>query len=141
MEGEANWEGNYEIEPKIQRFIGPKQFFAAYLGGDISSEKEKTERGNTIIEEQVVTLGIRYFLPMHLWADLRIDHEGNFQLAVEREEIPITQRWRIGGSFEYDLIDEWEYTVNSFYILSKHTALSVNYDSQFGFGGGMILVY
>lgn len=143
VEGEANWKGNYEIEPKIQRFIGPKQFFAAYLGGEISREEEENVETGTITNsnKQVATLGIRYFLPMHLWTDLRVDHEGNFQLAVEREEIPITQRWRIGGSFEYDLKDDWEYQINTFYILSKHTAVSVNYDSEFGFGGGMIMVY
>ncbi|MEX2591595.1 MAG: multicopper oxidase domain-containing protein [Anditalea sp.] len=143
VEGEANWEGNYEIEPRIQRFIGPKQFFTAYVGAEISREEEENaETGNiTMIDEQVATLGIRYFLPMHLWTDLRIDHEGNFQLAVEREEIPITQRWRIGGALKYDLKDDWEYTINTFYIVSKYTALSVNYDSEFGFGGGMILVY
>ena len=143
VEGEANWEGAYQIEPKVQRFIWPKQFFAAYLGAEISREEEKnTETGyTTMINEQVATLGVRYFLPMHLWADLRVDHQGNLQLAVEREEIPITQRWRIGGSFEYDLKDDWEYTVNTFYIVTKYTALSVNYDSEFGLGGGILIVY
>ncbi len=119
------------------------EFFTAYVGAEISREEEENaETGNiTMIDEQVATLGIRYFLPMHLWTDLRIDHEGNFQLAVEREEIPITQRWRIGGALKYDLKKDWEYTINTFYIVSKYTALSVNYDSEFGFGGGMILVY
>jgi CopA family copper-resistance protein len=142
VETEANWKGNFEIEPKIQHFIGPKQFFAAYLGGEISREEEDTESGNvTMIDKQVATLGVRYFLPMHLWTDFRMDHEGNFQLAVEREEIPITQRWRIGGSVKYDLKDEWEYTINTFYIVSKYTALSVNYDNEVGFGGGIMIVY
>ena len=143
LEGEANWHGNFEIEPKVQRFIGPKQYFAAYLGGQISREKEEnTETGNTfMVDEQVATLGVRYLLPMSLWADFRVNHEGNFQLEVEREEIPITQRWRIGGSFEYDLKDEWDYMVNTFYIVTKYTALSANYDSEFGFGGGILIVY
>ncbi|MEX2336815.1 MAG: multicopper oxidase domain-containing protein [Fulvivirga sp.] len=143
VEGEANWEGTFEIEPKIQRFIGPKQFFAAYVGAEVSREEEEdTETGGTkMTDRQVATLGIRYFLPMSLWADLRVDHEGNFQLAIEREEIPITQRWRIGGSFEYDLKDDWEYTVRTFYIVTKYTALSINYDSEFGFGGGVLIVY
>lgn len=142
-EGKADWHGNYESEPKIQRFFGPRQFFAAYLGGEFSKvEKENAETGNLFKEEeQVATAGIRYFLPMSLWADLRVDHQGNFQVALEREDIPITQRWRIGASLEYDLKDDWEYTVNTFYILNKYIALSANYDNEYGFGGGLMIVY
>jgi hypothetical protein len=85
--------------------LGLNNFFAAYVGGEISREEEEdTETGGTkMTDRKVATLGMRYFLPMSLWAELRVDHEGNFQLTVEREEIPIMQRWRIGGSFEYVL--------------------------------------
>ena len=142
VEGEADWKGNIEIEPKIQRFIGPKQFFTAYLGGEYSREEESSETGKRIYsEEKLATLGLRYFLPMALWADLRVDHKGEFKIAIEREEIPITQRLRIGGAVKYDFQEDWEYTLHTYYILSKYTALSLNYDNHYGFGGGISIVY
>ncbi len=143
VEGKSNWSGEYEIEPKVQRYFGPRQFFAAYLGGDFSRHEVKnSETGIRYKEdEQLATAGLRYFLPMSLWADLRVDHNGDFKLALEREEIPITQRWRIGASVEYDLKEDWEYTINTFYILTKYIALSANYDNEFGWGGGLLIVY
>lgn len=142
VHGESSWqETNYELKPKIQRFIGPKQFFSVYLGSEISREAETVEGSDIVQSAEVATFGIRYFMPMHLWTDLRIDHKGNFKLEVEREEIPITQRWRVGGSFEFDLKDDWEYRVSTSYIVTKYTALSISYHSELGFGGGVAFIY
>ena len=142
VHGETSWqETNYEVKPKIQKFIGPRQFFAVYLGSEISKESQTVEGNDVVQSVEVATFGVRYFLPMHLWTDLRIDHKGNFKLEVEREEIPITQRWRVGGSFEYDLKDDWEYRFSTSYIVTKYTALSINYHSELGFGAGVTLIY
>ncbi|MDX5347983.1 MAG: multicopper oxidase domain-containing protein, partial [Hymenobacteraceae bacterium] len=144
LEGDGNYDGEYDAEAKLIRYIGPKQFFTVYLGGEFEGTKVKQpEAGKDKIEsENLALVGVRYFLPMHLWSDLRVDHKGKVQVELEREDLALTRKWRISGGVEYNISDnEWEYTAGTSYILGQYFALSGNYDSDYGWGAGIQFIY
>lgn len=144
IEGNGDYDGEFEAEAKLMRYIGPKQFFAPYLGTEVERE-EMPAIGDAPPEMEVNSVGLvglRYFLPMLIWSDLRIDHEGNLQLELEREDIALTKRWRLEGGVEYHFNEnKLEYTIGSSYILGQYIALSGNYDSDRGWGLGFKLIY
>jgi FtsP/CotA-like multicopper oxidase with cupredoxin domain len=144
IEGNGDYDGEFEAEAKLMRYIGPKQFFAPYLGTEVERE-EMPAIGDAPPEMEVNTVGLvglRYFLPMLIWSDLRIDHEGNVQVELEREDIALTKRWRLEGGVEYHFNEnKLEYTIGSSYILGQYIALSGNYDSDRGWGLGLKLIY
>jgi len=149
LRGEArlNYHGAYETETHLQRYLGPKQFVAVYAGTDIrnnqrdggSSPTDQPGGSKTNSKDfrQVACVGVRYFLPMLVWSDLRLDHQGNVRLQLTREGIPLTRRLRADLMANTDR----EYRIDSYYILSKYVALSGNYDSDYGWGAGLRFIY
>lgn len=144
IEGNTNYTNEIELNVKAMHYFGSKQFFIAYVGTEL--EQEET---NIISEEQVLPdakvkglVGIRYFLPMHIWSDFRTDHEGNLQIELEREDFPLTKRWRANASLEYLINqDEFRYTVGTSYILGQYFGISANYDNRYGWGAGLQIMY
>ena len=144
IEGNTDYKNEFEIEAKAMRYFGPKQFFTTYLGTEIEREEKKQISDEQIpIETEVKAIfGVRYFLPMHIWSDFRTDHEGNLQIELEREDFPLTKRWRANASVEY-LINqnEFRYTVGTSYILGQYFGISANYDSRYKWGAGLQIMY
>jgi len=145
-EGRFNYHGDYETETHFQRYLGPKQFVAVYAGTDIrnnmrnmsgSTTDQPTRRTNTKDYRQVACIGVRYFLPMLIWSDLRLDSGGKVRLQLNREGIPLTRRLRADLMANTDR----EYRVNSYYVLSKYVAVGGNYDSDYGWGAGLRIIY
>lgn len=64
-------------------------------------------------------MGVRCFLPLLVWSDLRLDHQGNVRLQLTREGIPLIRRRRTALMANTDR----EYRIDSYYILSKFVAL------------------
>ncbi len=144
LEGDGNYDGNFEAEGKYMRYIGPKQFLAPYLGAEFNSAADRhfSDVVTPTRSRALALLGVRYFLPMMVWADLRVDHHGRFQLELEREDIPLTQRWRAAAGVEYNFADqEWEYTIGTSFILGQYWGIAGNYDSEYGWGIGLRLMY
>lgn len=143
LEGDANYDGDYDIEGKWMRYFGARQFFSVYVGAETEGTKDFDPAQDKDIRERETagTFGARYLLPMLVTSDLQIDHRGQFSLELEREDIPLSKRWRMGASVKYDFDNNWEYTVGTSYILSQYWALSGNYDSDFGWGAGLHFMY
>lgn len=143
IEADADYFGAYNAEGKLMRYIDPKQFFVVYAGAEAERYKvfRAADREFTYDNEAIGVLGVRYFLPMHFWSDLRIDHNGIVQVEIEREDIPITARWHIGGGTEYNFAEGWEYRINTSYRLLRNLAVSANYDSDYGVGAGLQFIY
>ncbi|WP_166648244.1 multicopper oxidase family protein [Hymenobacter sp. UV11] len=145
----ANYHGSYETETHVQRYLGPKQFVAVYAGTDIRNNMrggantaadapgQPTRSDNSKDFRQVACVGIRYFLPLLVWSDLRLDHQGKMRLQLERDGLPITRRLRADLMVNSDR----EYRLGSSYILGKYVALAGNYDSNYGWGAGLRLIY
>lgn len=130
-----SYDGRYEIDPRFQRYLDNGQYFAAYVG----AEFEKNEKGGRLIKDgnKVAVVGLRYLLPMFIQADARISHKGRFRFTVSREDIPLSNRLYLGASYNTD--NEWQ--ADTRYVLSKYFALSASYDNQYGFGGGITILY
>ncbi len=143
IEGDANYNKEYNLEAKLMRYIDPKQFFVVYAGLETEQNYEYlvTEQRNGYKSETLGIIGVRYFLPLHFWSDLRVDHTGNFQIEIEREDIPLTKRWAMGGGVEYNFNNTWEYRVITSYRLLRNLAVSANYDSDYGLGAGLSFIY
>jgi hypothetical protein len=63
--------------------------------------------------------------------------DGYFRLQLMREDIPISKRVRAGFMLNTDK----EYMVDLRYILNKNLGFRAHYDSDMGFGGGLVLNY
>ncbi|QEE49807.1 copper oxidase [Flavobacterium alkalisoli] len=138
-----NDESGYETEAHIGRYLDNKQFLSVYTGWDFryrkTDEVETNLFGQTSTKDKrvVACLGVIYVLPWFVETDLRVDHEGKVRLQFTREDIPLTSRLRLWGSWNTD----YEYSVGSRYILTKYWSLSTHYDSDMGFGAGIALTY
>ena len=148
QEARFDWHGDYETETHLQRYLGPKQFVAVYAGldfrdnsrylnPDVQKRNEQGQRLNSKDYRQVVCVGVRYFLPLLVWSDLRLDSGGKLRLQLERDGLPITQRLRADLMVNSDR----EYTINPYYIVGKYLALSGSYDSDYGWGAGVKIIY
>ncbi len=144
LEGDTDYDGNFEIEGKAMRYLDPRQFFSAYLGVQVDGGKRMDpETGRMRNQTEGLALaGIRYFLPMMVWSDLRVDHEGRIEVQLEREDIPLTRRWRASVMGRYNFMDkDAEYTFGTSYQIGQYWGVMANYDSDYGLGAGVKLIW
>ncbi|MBB4079407.1 FtsP/CotA-like multicopper oxidase with cupredoxin domain [Lewinella aquimaris] len=144
LEGETDYDGNFEVEGKAMRYLDPRQFFSAYVGAEIDGEREMdAETGKLGTETKVLALaGVRYFLPMMIWSDLRVDHRGRLELQLEREDIPLTTRWRASAMGRYNFMEQRaEYAFGTSYQVGQYWAVVGIYDSDYGLGGGIKFIW
>jgi len=144
LEGEADYDGNFEVEAKAMRYFDPRQYFSAYVGAELEgAQMMDGETGEENLETEVVALaGVRYMLPMMVWSDLRVDHHGDLEVQLEREDIPLSSRWRASAQGRYNIMDDnFEYTFGTSYILGQYFGVEARYDSEFGLGAGIRLVW
>ena len=142
-----NKQMGYESESHIGRYLDKHQFFRAYLGWDYRYRVNPLNNPNggdnafgtknTKNDRQVICAGLIYLLPMHVSADLRVDHTGLVRLQLVREDIPISPRIRMDLMVNSDL----EFRVAARYLFTKYFAVSTHYDSDMRFGAGVTLSY
>lgn len=138
-----NDDSGYETEAHIGRYLDNKQFLAVYTGWDfryhntLDRDRNLFGQQSTQAQRAVACLGVIYVLPWFLESDLRVDHKGNVRLQFTRQDIPVTSRLRLWGSWNTD----YEYSVGSRYILTRYWSLSAHYDSDMGLGGGLAFTY
>lgn len=138
-----NYTSGYEWESHIGRYLDKNQFLLPYVGWDLRSrEKNGTDenflgRNNTKDDREVFCFGVQYTLPWFVVADFRVDHTGNVRLQITRDDIPITSRLRLWGTWNTDM----EYSIGGRYILTKYLSLSTHYDSDMKWGGGLTFTY
>ncbi len=144
LEGEADYDGNFEVEGKAMRYLDPRQFLSAYVGFEYDGEQVMDPEINreSLETEAVALAGVRYFLPMMVWSDLRVDHRGRFELQLEREDIPLTSRWRASAQGRYSFTGQsFEYTFGTSYILGQYFGVEARYDSDYGLGAGIKVMW
>jgi hypothetical protein len=138
-----NSRAGYETESHIGRYLDPKQFLFLYTGWDWryrqENEAETNIFGQSVSKDDrlAACLGLQYTLPFFIVADVRVDHTGYFRLQLERDDIAVTKRLRLWGMFNTDL----EYAAGVRYIITKYISASAHYDSDMGFGAGIIATY
>ncbi len=139
--GNGNWQGSYEAETYIRRFIDKRQYWSAYVQADNRFTIAKKDGDGNIVRnekhEDLFAVGMAYFLPMFISIDGRIDHTGNFRFQVSRRDFPVTKRVRLDAVWNTDD----EYFLGLRYVIRKNFALAGNYDSDYGWGAGIDLRY
>lgn len=133
----------YEVETRIGRYFGKKQWWFPYAGGYWSYRKgEKDEKnlfGQRIRHDRqwAATIGVRYTLPWLVVFDSRVDTYGRVRFQLERENIPLANRLRMNLMVN----TEKEYAVGLQYILLPYLSIAANYNSELKFGAGIRLMY
>lgn len=135
FEWRFNWQLDYETEFHYSRFLDNKQFLKVVVGGDI--RLREGGENNTKDNRQVAHIGLQYTLPFFIEAEARVDHTGRFRFQLSREDIALGDRLR----FNWMVNTDWEYLLGLKFIVSKHVAISTNYDSDFGWGAGLTFTY
>lgn len=133
-----NWKKSYELETRLQYFLDKRQFFSVFAGAEFERTDVKNGKKQPQTEQdKIAAAGIIYTLPFLVNAEARIDHKGNFRFQLRREDLPLTTRTRLDFSWNTDK----EYGIELRYIVAKYLAVSANYDSDYGWGAGLSIIY
>jgi len=135
----------YETETHIGRYIGKMQWIMPFIGFDArygkmcidQQEQNLFGQTNTKDKRTVFSAGINYTLPMLIMAQAEVFSDGKFRLQLERKEIPVSKRVRMGFMVNTDK----EYMVDTRYIIGKNVNVRAHYDSDMGLGIGAGLNY
>ncbi|MEA9415063.1 multicopper oxidase domain-containing protein [Flavobacterium sp. PL02] len=135
----------YETETHIGRYIGKNQWFMPFIGfdwryrkfGHDEVEKNIFGQKNTKDNRSVLSIGADYTLPWLVIAQAEVFTDGNVRFQLSREDIPISPRIRMAFMVNTDK----EYMGGLKYILTKNAGISTHYDSDMGWGFGLMLNY
>ncbi|KIC89871.1 hypothetical protein HY58_14510 [Flavihumibacter sp. ZG627] len=139
FEGRASWNGNYETETHLLRYIDKKQYLAFYIGVDYRKNKTLplANKPNSKDNRRVFDAGFYYLLPMLIRSEWRIDHTGKLRLQLERRDIPLSNNF----FFDFRVNTDREYAVGFRYMIAKPLSISTNYDSDYNWGIGLTWHY
>lgn len=134
-----------EVEAHFGRYLGGMQWWFPNVGIDWRTREEHGEspednlfrQNNTKDGRHVAHIGFQYTLPMLLVLDARIDTDGRLRAQLMREDIPLTPRLRL------DLMgnSDYEYMAGLRYVFDKSWAVRGHYDSDMGWGVGVVISY
>lgn len=130
-----SYDGRYEVTPRLERYLDNRFYLSGYIGAEFKNDT----KGGAFLrnDEQNAFVGLRYLLPLFIQTDVRISQNGKARFEIGRSDIPISNRIRLGGSWNTDK----EYRISTTYILGKNLGLSGNYDSDYGWGAGLRIMY
>lgn len=135
----CNYKDLFESEAMLRRFIDKRQYLSAFIGAD--NRREKTDvikDGKHIIgNTNLATAGLTYLLPMFIEAEGRIDNTGHVRFQLMRNDLELTRRARFSFSWNTDK----QYMLGLKYVVAKNLALLGSYDSDYGWGAGVSLIY
>ncbi|WP_133271122.1 multicopper oxidase domain-containing protein [Hymenobacter radiodurans] len=139
FEGRVNYQGNFETETHLLRYLDNRQFLAAFVGFDYRNNRTLLAEGerNTKNNRRVFDVGAYYLLPLLVRSELRLDSNGQVRLQLERTDLPLS------NNLFADLLvnTDREYNLTFRYMVSKYVSLSTNYDSDYKWGAGLTIHY
>ncbi|WP_293785650.1 multicopper oxidase domain-containing protein [uncultured Pedobacter sp.] len=135
----------FENETHIGRYIDRMQWLMPFVGFDwryrqmdiTKQESNIFGQKNTKDKRSMFSLGLAYTLPMLVVAQAEVCHDGNVRLQLMREDIPVSKRLRASFMVNSDK----EFMGGLKFITTKYMGISAHYDSDMGFGAGLILNY
>ncbi len=148
----SNWNFDHlEGSIKVGRYLGKFQWALPYVGFRTQKKHfevnhhgmpvnpKKSWFGQNVIPKNnnAFILGVQYVLPWLVTADASVDHNGKVLMELSREDIPLSRRLR--GSISVN--SDKEFNTGLSYILQKWLSISGNYDSEMGWGAGLMLTY
>lgn len=148
----SNWNFDHlEGNIKVGRYLGKFQWALPYVGFRTQKKHfeathhgmpvntKKSWFGQSVIPKnnKAFIVGVQYVLPWLVTADASVDHNGKVLMELSREDIPLSRRLR--GSISVN--SDKEFNTGLSYILQKWLSISGNYDSEMGWGAGLMLTY
>ena len=141
---ESDYIRNSEVEFSYNRYLN--DWVRVYAG--VSSENEIPDSYAAF--NTVGLVGVKYFTPYMFNVDVSIDHQLRPRVRIDKE-ILLFPRFFVEGEYEYradfgwvnDLEDntsfegEDEWLIRASYILSRNFSIQANYNSHYGWGGGL----
>ncbi len=135
----------YESETHIGRYIGKMQWLMPFVGfdwryrklGHNEVEKNLFGQKNTKNNRAQVSLGVAYTLPLLVILQAEVYHDGIVRMQLRREDIPVSKRLRAAFMVNTDT----EYMLGLHYIAGKNVGFRTHYDSDMGFGVGVMVNY
>ncbi|TLV01382.1 multicopper oxidase domain-containing protein [Dyadobacter luticola] len=135
----------YETETHIGRYIGKMQWLMPFVGFDWryrkmgmgESETNLFGQRSTKNQRAMFSAGVNYTLPMLITAQAEVFMDGNLRFQLERMDIPVSRRIRMGLMVNTDK----EYMASLKYIFMRYAGITAHYDSDMGFGVGLTLNY
>ena len=145
----AEWKLGYtakrghEIEASFGRFLGQMQWFRPFVGVEWTYRKDSHEERDLFGQKfnhdgkPRYNIGFAYTLPWLVLLQTQLDTKGQIRVELGREDIPLSKRLR--GAFSLDT--RREYMGGLRYIINRNFSISANYNTEYGFGGGLVLTY
>ncbi len=144
MRVESDYNQNSEIEFSFNRYLN--DWVRIYAG--VNSENEIPDSYDNF--NTVGLVGVKYFTPYMFIVDVSVDHQLRPRVRVDKE-ILLFPRFFLEGEYEYradfswvnDLEDnanfegEEEWLIRASYMLSRNFSIQANYNSFYGWGGGL----
>ncbi len=135
----------YETETHIGRYLGKMQWIMPFVGFDLryrklqmgEAEKNLFGQSNTKDNRAQFSIGLEYTLPMLIKLQSEVYHDGNIRAQLMREDIPVSKRLRLSFMLNTDK----EYMAGLRYIVNKNMGIVTHYDSDMGFGLGIMFNY
>ena len=135
----------YETETHVGRYLGTMQWLMPFIGFDWRyrnmgvDEQEKNLFGQTNTKDNraVLSLGVNYTLPMLVRFQAEVFTDGIVRLQLMREDIPVSKRLR----FAFMVNSDKEYMTGLNYIFTRNFSIRTHYDSDMGFGAGLMFSY
>jgi hypothetical protein len=137
FEGRANYNGDFETETHLLRYLDKQQYFSVFLGFDYRNNKTLGSKPDTKDNRKAFEAGFYYLLPMLIRSEWRVDHKGNMRFQLERRDLPLSNNFFFDGVVNTDK----EYSIGFRYMVSKYLSISTNYDSDYKWGIGLTWHY
>lgn len=115
----------YEVDVMWQRYLNPR--WSAMVGYRLTNMMESRDRAFA---------GVMHMLPGMFMATATVDSEGDARFSLAKN-LQLTSRLGTFGRVEYDTNTELMWTAGATYTLSRRLSLITQYDSDYGFGGGL----
>jgi CopA family copper-resistance protein len=120
---DTEWEGIFTYDRYINRF------FTIFAGADLLREEDEDDEIRGVF-------GFRYLLPMNVESRAWIDNGGGARFNLEKT-FELTPRLALLGEAQYDTHDKWEASAGLSYAVHKNFSLVGQWQSEYGFGGGL----
>ncbi len=148
LRGEYGWNKNLEAELTYERYLN--SYFRVFGGAHLENENE----GSLDDLETTAVVGIKYFLPLLIDSDLRIDSKLRPQIGLSTATM-IFRRVLLYGEFEYQMDFGWvddlpdgsnlkgetTWQVGLEYFINRDWRINASYDNRFGAGAGVAMIF
>jgi len=129
----AAWESDYENDYEIDLSYG--HYYHRFLSSEFGIELED----NLVNEfDAHAYAAVNYLLPYMIESQLRINHEGDLRLGLEKE-LQLTNRFELHLEAEYDTDEKEEWAAELAYTVNKKIDLVMKKHSKYDFGVGIKL--